>query len=326
MNSLSTFSRVSPDFDVITTYTETESYVYHMESDLFIPGNIIFSDGSALKTTDGTTTITIAGDSNTRYYHEAVGTLARFYDIRSFRQIAPHKVVIVDEGNHCLRIIDRATLQTSRYAGLCGHYDFEDGTEEARFSHPYGVIDDVKRTGILLVNDAMSRAIREIDTFVPGYLRNVSTFFSSFNSAEDPISMAQLHGSGDIYVGGVTSVSRLIYSSKQLIPITMGSVKNSMDFCDFKVSATREIIIIADNKLLVTDADIHSNQNLNILDLDTKTRSSFCPWVQKESSTAYKNCTFTAPNSLMVLDRKLYVGGYQSIRRVEGGKNVVAAS
>ena len=43
-------SHVDNVVDYVTTAYKT---IYHMEEDLYIPGNIIFSDHNSLKTTDG---------------------------------------------------------------------------------------------------------------------------------------------------------------------------------------------------------------------------------------------------------------------------------
>ena len=47
----------------MTLYVHTESYVYHIEPDLYIPGNILFSDGGSLKTTDGLLSSLIVGSA-----------------------------------------------------------------------------------------------------------------------------------------------------------------------------------------------------------------------------------------------------------------------
>ena len=128
----------------MTTFIETDSYVYHMEPDLFIKGNILYTDNCALKTTDGVTSTTIAGHSTTCYHPIAVGLLARFEWPSGFRQISPSEVVITGFYLHCLKLIDRTTLQVSLYAGYCGSLDYVTGTSAARFSLPYSIISDIK--------------------------------------------------------------------------------------------------------------------------------------------------------------------------------------
>ena len=121
----------------MTTLIETDSYVSHIESDLFIKGNILYIDYCALKTTDGVTSTTIAGHSTTCYHHFAVGLLVRFDNLWGFRQISPSKVVVADYSQHCLKLIDCTTLQVSRYAGYCGIVGYVTGTSGAKVSPLY---------------------------------------------------------------------------------------------------------------------------------------------------------------------------------------------
>ena len=72
----------------MTTFLQTENYVYHLDRDLYIPGNILFIDGEALKTTDGSSTSLIAGSVTQYDYVEGVGSQARFNFIFSFLQLS----------------------------------------------------------------------------------------------------------------------------------------------------------------------------------------------------------------------------------------------
>ena len=52
-----------PETDNITTFAESVGNVWRVEEDLFVPGNILFSDNYALKTTDGMKASVIVGHS-----------------------------------------------------------------------------------------------------------------------------------------------------------------------------------------------------------------------------------------------------------------------
>ena len=119
----------------MTTFIETDSYVYHMEPDLHVKGNILYSDKCALKTTDGITSTTIAGHATTCYHHLGVGVLACFNFVSGFRQVSPSKVVVSNFFNYCLKLIDRITLQVTRYAGYCGSMGYATGQSDARFGY-----------------------------------------------------------------------------------------------------------------------------------------------------------------------------------------------
>ena len=85
-----------------------------MQEDLFIPGNIVYSEGKSLKTTNGRTKQLIAGDSGVYGYAEGIGVDAYFKYIASFLQLNSTTLLVVDSGNHCLRLVDRITTTTSR--------------------------------------------------------------------------------------------------------------------------------------------------------------------------------------------------------------------
>ena len=50
--------------------------MYHIAEDEFVPGSLLFADGHALKTFDGTTTSIIAGSAISGGYLEDVGSKA----------------------------------------------------------------------------------------------------------------------------------------------------------------------------------------------------------------------------------------------------------
>ena len=79
----------------MTTFLQTEGYVSHLERDLYIPGNILFSDQHAMKTTDGSSTSLIAGSATQPGYVEGVGSQARFYFIPSFLQLSSSQIITI---------------------------------------------------------------------------------------------------------------------------------------------------------------------------------------------------------------------------------------
>ena len=66
-----------------------------MEEDVYTPGNILFTEDFAIRTTDGITTTTIAGSTSSSGGHqEGTGSGASFYYLRGFAQIAGIKQVV----------------------------------------------------------------------------------------------------------------------------------------------------------------------------------------------------------------------------------------
>lgn len=137
----------------MTSFLNSVVGVFHLEPDLYIDGNILFSDGCALETTDWIATTTIAGHPKICDFYNCIGTLARFGQLYSFRQISPTEVVIADYHNHCLRLLNRITLQSSRYAGSCKSFGYTDSTSAEQFTRPKDIIDDFKHPAMLIVTD-----------------------------------------------------------------------------------------------------------------------------------------------------------------------------
>ena len=302
----------------MTTFIETDHYVRHMEPDLFIKGNVLYTDKCALKTTDGVTSNTIAGHSTSCNHHFAPGLLARFQYLKGFRQISPSEVVVVDQLQHCLKLIDRSTLQVSLYAGYCGSSGYVTGTSGARFSFPCSIISDIKRPGMLLVTDFANDAVRHVNTLSSSAPHSVSNFYQNTSFLNGPRGITQHHVSGDLYItNSDNEVRKVTYSSKSITKLA-GASSSSFRDCDFGTAYFYnpfEIIFICENKLMLAD---YGNHRLRILNLKTSHTSSVCTVRASHIIGNMETCTLYYPRSLMVLNDTLYVGEYQRIRKVQG--------
>ena len=58
-----------------------ELNIHHLEPDLYVPGNILFTDGISLKTTNRNITLLIVGISHIGTYSEGAGMDATFRHI-----------------------------------------------------------------------------------------------------------------------------------------------------------------------------------------------------------------------------------------------------
>ena len=115
----------------------------HIEEDLFKHGNVLFSDGSSLKTTNGITTSLIAGKASMQGYNESTGDMAKFRLISGFLQsVSALTVLAVDSGNRCARSIDRRTNETEPAVGHCGGMDPDDPS--VSFISPSKIMYDVR--------------------------------------------------------------------------------------------------------------------------------------------------------------------------------------
>lgn len=90
-----------------------------MEIDLYSPGSVVYTDKNSLKTSDGTSSKIIAGDTLKWEYIEGKGAEARFEFISGFTQLTDKRLVVADYYNHCLRLIDRSIGTTSAFSGQC---------------------------------------------------------------------------------------------------------------------------------------------------------------------------------------------------------------
>lgn len=102
----------------------------------------------------------IAGSNTLFGYTDGSLTAARFYNLVGIAMNEPTKIYVVDNGNHCVRLIDLATNQVSTIAGT-GNAGFADGPgSAAQFRYPSGICFD--NEGNLFISDATNAAIRKI--------------------------------------------------------------------------------------------------------------------------------------------------------------------
>lgn len=133
--------RLSPD-NSVKSFLRTQHSVFNIAQDKFIKGNLLFADRHALKSTDGSSTSTIAGSALSYGYVEGIGTTSRFNNIKDFIQLTDSTVLVIDLGNHCLRIINRFNNETAAYLGSCEHRGYTNGADP-QFNLPYSVIFDL---------------------------------------------------------------------------------------------------------------------------------------------------------------------------------------
>lgn len=291
----------------MTTYMTTESQVYHMEMDQYTQGNIVFSDESALKTTNGDFTKNIVGQSTKEGYREGVGEAARFRRITGFYQTTSRTVVIADFYNHCLRLADRFTGQTQAFSGTCTKSGYADGSQ-ALFYYPWSVIPDIKNQDKLIVG------LRHVDVKTG----IVSTFYKDA-ALYSIYGMTQELSSGDLFMTTRSAIYKLHYQSKQLLLIA-GS-KSHYGYRDGELSVSQfhypeELLLIDDRrKLLIADEYTH---RLRVLDMVSNITHSLCTGTRRDTDGDLNSCSLHHPHSLMVAGDSLFVGGYRKIRKISG--------
>ena len=277
-----------------------------MELDKYRPGFIVYTDKHALMTSDGTTTHLIAGSPNQRGYREGVGAEARFYDIAGFAQISEKLVVVADHYNHCMRLIDRTTNNTSVLSGQSNHWGYEDG-RPGQFYHPWSVVMDQRDKNQLLITDYWNSAVRTVDV----KSRVVGTFVKS-DSLYYIRGITQEEKSGDLYVTVPHAVYRITYIQRT-VSLTSGSPEGHRGYRDSTLlnSLFRwpcELIFIAPDILLVAD---QYNNKLRLVYMNS----------DKVTTLNVKN-SLNLPFALLLTNNSLYVGQHKEITQYKCEYNI----
>ena len=170
-----------------------------MAEDLYVPGNLLFSELRAMLTTniDGT-----FNDNNTEVivgkyrnqpkslklpYQEGVGTNATFGEISSFVQRNKTHVYIADGGFKCVRLLDRITNSTSLVAGTCSSMSSSKPVDGAMLEAQFSTLSGIAYYNeTLYVNQEHSpRSIRKID-FNSGNVTTIVTDNDFHDTKDQP--------------------------------------------------------------------------------------------------------------------------------------------
>ena len=284
------------------TFMKSEGQVKYMEADLYIPGNILFVDGNSLKTTDGTRTTIITGNVSTSGYVEGTASEALYNSITSFTQISPTLVVIADNGNDCLRLLDRTTANSSQYVGYC----YPGGGMGGPMSYPLAITQNLKSPDMIFVTD--DYAIHQVNS--SNNPPDVSQAFdvNAFYLTQDP-------QTGDLYTTTDTRVNKISNSSGTAVKLS-GSFNGHRDGdFDFARFETLQGIIFLHDKILVAD---EGNNRLRVLDLNTNQTSSICSGERGHKDGNLSICSLAEPYSLMLHEGEIYVGENRRIRKIKG--------
>ena len=287
-----------------------------MEPDLFIRGNILFADNAVLKTTNGVNTTIVAGNSEKSGYKN--GQNALFYPLNSFTQISQSHVVASDTWNNCLRLINRETGETSRYAGRCEYSGYKEGTIEAQFNSPKGIIIDLKQNGFLFVADSQNKAIRYVQISTSSIQPvAVTTFYKS--SEIDWIGyVAQDPETGNLFITTKLKVYQLTYVSNSLSELINSQQPHPTE--PISANFFKEIIFMESNTLLIAD---RSNHTVRIFDMVSNETYLMCNGTEGHTNGNWRTCLLNRPSSLMFLNNTLFIGGWKWIKTIQGKEQYI---
>lgn len=302
--------RLSPSDRIETLGTlRAPGGIGHISTDLRLPGQMLVAGRHALRSTDGALSIQNVAGSPFSGYNEGVGSRARFSTISGFLQIGPNSVVVLDRFNHCVRLIDRDTRNTSTLAGQCSSKGYLDGPA-ANFNEPYDIIQNTLQENQFLVSDRANNAVRIISG------RNVSTLIKS-DQMPLPKGMAQDKTSGSLYI--ISACGLVMYDfvrqtiSVIISPSSVGFADGGLD--NTKMFYPKEVALLSSRALIVSDPN---NRRLRLIDLTTNTTKSVCSGKQGYKDRNLTECRLYTPWSIHLQKNVLYIGDRKEIRFIKG--------
>lgn len=287
------------------TLIVTDGHVFHMEFDMLDPERILFTEYHELKTTDGVTAVTLVGSIDSGYV-EGRGTAAMFWMIKGFTQINYTSILAADFYNSCLRLIDRLTLDTSRFVGKCQFDGFRDGTA-AWFHQPHSVIKDPRAPDQVLVTDKANSAVRQVDLIT----RATTTLIKESAGLNHPTGMTFDKRSRNLIVSSYDSVNMYNLATGNL-----SKIGDSVGFRDGRLSDAEFDSpngLSSLSKYVTLAADTLHNR-LRVVNSVTDRVKSICTGTQERVDGSAGSCAMVEPYSLLAKDGQIYVGELQSIR------------
>lgn len=153
-----------------------------MHYDLYLEESyIVVADSYRIRTLNTLTLefYDIAGEYGITGYQNGNATQAKFSNVVAFIQPCQSIILVLDSDNHCIRLVDRDSNDTSVFAGICTQAGFHDGAlEEARFDSPSDMVLG-PNSAVYYVADSRNSAIREVNAAT----RNVSTLLRTLSTA-----------------------------------------------------------------------------------------------------------------------------------------------
>lgn len=291
------FSSGSVVFGKMETFLELPTLVkqsfYVLQEDVFQPGTIIAALENAVVSisADGVMT-TISGSVSDGGCRE--GETPLFSAIQGIYQLNESSLIVSDHVNGCLRLVDKHTGSAETYAGKCGDESSTDGSlDEARFFSPTDIEKFGESGGIVVVEYIGN--LRRVDL----EKRMVDTIFESSLQLTHFLYISP----NEFYI---TTKYKIIIVENRLAKDYTG---DSAGFVDTNRTASRYlnlqgIVSISPDILVVADRD---NERLRVVPR-TGNVQSLCSGEFGYNDGNVTSCKLARPNSLMVMNGKLYIG------------------
>lgn len=302
---------------------EIEDNVFSIQADAVISGNLLFADGSSLKTTNGTITHEVTGIAKQDGYVNGAASEARFNSIRSFVQMMESKqVIIVDAKNHCLRLLNRTSNQTSDYAGKCEEIGTADGIgTAARLTAPCATLFDPNQPNLVYFSDHSNGRIRRLNTTTVnvislGYEIKESQFITaSFAWPTDTYEYFLVPSDSSILKYELSDVqNNATYFVNTSVPV--GSSRSSL--CDGQLADARlgnliGIVAVSKDVYLVSEGE---GNKLRLVDTQNETIMSICNGEARNANGSLEKCSLNTPLAISLIDDVLYIGTVGQIKKL----------
>ena len=223
---------------------------------------------------------------------------AIFEKITSFFQVTKEKPIVVDSGNHCLRLVYIGSGRTERYTGMCTSAGFKDGPLlQAKFYYPGDILSDGNR---FLITDSGNDAIRAMTNSSISTWRKVNG---------EPRGMTLDKVSGVIYVTVRHGIVRMYLDRDVTERLFSSETRAGFRDGDFSVAhfnhPTGIAILPDDDILLVADT---KNHRVRIVDLRTRVVYSICTGQPGNGPGNFDECYLYEPEAVTAIDSEVYIG------------------
>ena len=281
----------------------------HMEFDMRRDGFVLYSSTSSMYTIDlkgkGIYQLTdFNGQSNTNI------TL-----ISSFAQLNRDWVLLIDIGNHCVKLMDRFKNTTEPFIGTCGLRGYRNGLfGDALFNYPYTIVPNPTRTEFFLTENYYIRRIE---------FHDIHRVYKQLAHEQHVILGLAI----DFYngIGYYTTTYRLHKFLLATSENTISQMKDAVGSGDrdgclkkSKYNHPDDLAFLDSNTLLLND---RKNLRLRVLNLKDGSSSSICKNLKTDETVYghFSECHLAIASSLLPMptENKVLIGDKGSIVQLE---------
>ena len=278
---------VSENFQPSSTYR-------FIDHDLFSQGNILLIDGSSVVSTDRSSgdTDLIAGSAENDGYVEGTAVDIRFNNPLSILQLNTTDILVVDQNNHCIRIISRVTKTSFPFAGQCLIDGDDDGPFlNSKLTYPGNIVMEPN------LDSAMFTHNRQYIKQLNFTSRTILTYAQLNHTIYDLTFHPE---NGTLYISIPSGLGYVIGGNLQLLNQNDGFRDGLLESASFK-SFLPSIIFLTKKLLLISDYD---NGVYRLLDFTYNTTSTICEANQVVSAGSVDYCKTYRPLSALLLARE----------------------